>query len=135
MDAEDMVNVAHQFFNHKEEDCPLMGPQNIKVKNTREVLTQHIAKHHPPKAKPEHDIKRKTPVCPMISRQPSSKMVTFDLLSEDQDEEGYDTSQEDEPAPSEDNVEDNNGTKDDPDTNDSEAYNTELAYLPFPSFN
>eukprot|EP00957_Ditylum_brightwellii_P140783 10724168-Ditylum_brightwellii.AAC.1 len=64
----------------------------------------------------------KTPVCPMISKQPSSKMVTFDLPSEDQDEEVYDTAQKDEPTPSEDNVEDNNNTKDDPDTNDSEAY-------------
>eukprot|EP00957_Ditylum_brightwellii_P168390 12817858-Ditylum_brightwellii.AAC.1 len=74
MDSEDMINVARQFFNHKEEDCPLVCPQNIRAKNAREVLTQHIIKHTPPKAKPEHNIKRKTPVCPMISRQPSSKM-------------------------------------------------------------
>eukprot|EP00957_Ditylum_brightwellii_P100180 7635227-Ditylum_brightwellii.AAC.1 len=130
-----MVNVARQSINHKGEDCPLVGPHNIRVKNTREALTQHIAKHPPPKAKPEHDIKRKTPVHPMISRQPSSKMVTFDLSSEDHDEEGYDTTQEDEPTPSEDNVEDNNSTNDDSDTNDSEAYITDLAYLSFPSFN
>eukprot|EP00957_Ditylum_brightwellii_P004092 310916-Ditylum_brightwellii.AAC.1 len=62
-------------------------------------------------------------------------MVTFDLLSEDQDEKCYDTVQENEPTPSEDNVKDNNNTNDNPDTNDSEAYNTDLAYLPFPSFN
>eukprot|EP00957_Ditylum_brightwellii_P188144 14323426-Ditylum_brightwellii.AAC.1 len=62
-------------------------------------------------------------------------MVTFDLPSKDHDEEGYDTAQEEESTPSEDNIEDNNDTKDDPVTNDSEAYNTELAYLIFPSFN
>eukprot|EP00957_Ditylum_brightwellii_P074442 5655815-Ditylum_brightwellii.AAC.1 len=100
MDAEDMVNVARQFFDLKEEDCPLVGPQKIRVKNIREALTQHIAKHPLPKVKPEHNIKRKTPVHPMISRQPSFDMVNFDLPSEDQDEEGYDTAQEDEPTPS-----------------------------------
>eukprot|EP00957_Ditylum_brightwellii_P053029 4021155-Ditylum_brightwellii.AAC.1 len=135
MDVENMVNVAHPFFNHKEEDCPLVGPQNIRVKNTREALAQHIVKHPSPKAKPEQNNKRKTPVCSMISRQPSSKMVTFDFPSEDQDEEGNDTIQEEELTPSEDNVENNNNMKDDPDTNDLETYNTDLTYIPFPSFN
>eukprot|EP00957_Ditylum_brightwellii_P163140 12422260-Ditylum_brightwellii.AAC.2 len=62
-------------------------------------------------------------------------MVTFDVPSKDQHEQGYGTAQEDEPTPNEDNVDDNNETKDDPDTNDSEEYSTDLAYLPFPSFN
>eukprot|EP00957_Ditylum_brightwellii_P108983 8313297-Ditylum_brightwellii.AAC.1 len=130
-----MVNIAHQLFTHKAEDCSLIGPHNMRIKNTQKALTQHIAKHPPPKAKPEQDIKWKTPVCPMISRQPYTKTVTFDLPSEDQNEEGFDTAQEDKPTPSEDNTDDNNDTKDDPDTNDSEEYNTDFAYLPFPSFN
>eukprot|EP00957_Ditylum_brightwellii_P114912 8763610-Ditylum_brightwellii.AAC.1 len=70
MDAEDMVNVAHQLFTHKAEDCPLVDPQSIRIKNTQEALAQHIAKNPPSKAKPELDIKWKTPVHPMLSRQP-----------------------------------------------------------------
>eukprot|EP00957_Ditylum_brightwellii_P182334 13890697-Ditylum_brightwellii.AAC.1 len=62
-------------------------------------------------------------------------MVTFNLATEDQDEEVYDTAQEDELTPNEDNIDDNNDTKNDSDNNDSEEYNTDLAYLPFPSIN
>eukprot|EP00957_Ditylum_brightwellii_P183026 13941079-Ditylum_brightwellii.AAC.1 len=62
-------------------------------------------------------------------------MITFDLPSKDQDEEGYDTAQEDEPTPNEDSTHDNNDTEDESDTNGSEEYNTDLTYLPFPSFN
>eukprot|EP00957_Ditylum_brightwellii_P014247 1072903-Ditylum_brightwellii.AAC.1 len=52
MDAEDIVNVAHQLFIQKAEECPLIGPQSIRIKNTQEALTHHIAKHPSPKHLP-----------------------------------------------------------------------------------
>eukprot|EP00957_Ditylum_brightwellii_P197720 15063729-Ditylum_brightwellii.AAC.1 len=135
LDAEDMVNVARQLFTHKDDDCPLTGPQNIRTKNTQKVLTQHIAKNPPPKTKPELDMKQKIPICPMLSRKPLVKKMAFKLPSEDQDEEGCATAHEDEPTPTEDNIDDNNDTEDDNDINNSEEYNTDLNYLPLPSFN
>eukprot|EP00957_Ditylum_brightwellii_P137778 10503404-Ditylum_brightwellii.AAC.1 len=98
MDFEDMVNVACQLFNHKDDNCPLIDPQNIRIKNICKALTQHVAKHPPPDARPELDTKRKTAICPMLSRKPLAKKVHFELSIEDQDEEGYSTAQEDEPT-------------------------------------
>eukprot|EP00957_Ditylum_brightwellii_P176617 13451940-Ditylum_brightwellii.AAC.1 len=135
MDSEDMVNVMCQLFNHKDDNFPLIGPQNIRIKNTHEALTQHIAKYPPPKARPELDTKRKTPICPMLSRKPLAKKVSFDFPNEDQDEEGYSTAQEDEPTPTDNIINEDTKPGDDDDIIPSDDYNTDLNYLPLPSFN
>eukprot|EP00957_Ditylum_brightwellii_P134342 10242205-Ditylum_brightwellii.AAC.1 len=130
-----MVNVMCQLFKHKDDKCPLVDLQNIRIKNTCIALTQHIANHPPPKAIPELDTKRKTPVCPMLSRKPLTKKVNFELPNEDQDEEGYSTAQEDEPIPTDNIINEDTKPGGVNDIISSDDYNTNLNYLSPPSFN
>eukprot|EP00957_Ditylum_brightwellii_P032528 2464812-Ditylum_brightwellii.AAC.1 len=135
MDSEDMVSVVYQLFNCKDDNCPLIGTQNIQIKNTHKILTQHIAKHPPPKTRSELDTKRKTPACTMLSRKPLAKKVSFEHPNEDQDEEGYSTVQKDESTPTDNIINEDTEPGDEDDIIPSEDYNTNLNYLPLPSFN
>eukprot|EP00957_Ditylum_brightwellii_P177324 13507569-Ditylum_brightwellii.AAC.1 len=98
LDTKDMRNMTCQLYNHKEYNCPLDSPHNIKIKSTKEALTQHIAKYPPPIAKPDLDIKRKTPICLMLSRNPIVKKIACDLPNDDMDKDEFATSHEDEPT-------------------------------------
>eukprot|EP00957_Ditylum_brightwellii_P211125 15365787-Ditylum_brightwellii.AAC.2 len=67
-DAEGLLNVGRQLFNHTEVTCPLLHPENIKVQDIREYLVQEHAKNPPCDVDPNKDVKRREPRYPMIPK-------------------------------------------------------------------
>ena len=129
LDAEDMCTMMRQTLTHTKANCPHVHPNNIQIKNTREAINQHNAKYPPPKARPDIDTKRSTPIRPMLHNKPIAKKISFDIPQDDTEDEGYTTAHEDNDL----DIENTDIAVND--TDDASTHSTsDTDYLPDPSF-
>eukprot|EP00957_Ditylum_brightwellii_P156633 11921462-Ditylum_brightwellii.AAC.1 len=77
VDAEGLLDVGRQLFNHTNATCPFLHPENIKVQDIKEPLVQACAKNHPCVADPNKGFKRKGPRHAMIHK-PTTQNANVD---------------------------------------------------------